>query len=127
VAAKVIDGGRSPAYVADQLDLSLASVYETLAYYYDNAEEMRTLEQQNNAPFESVREQSVKLKEPVSLPTFCLMNTLAESSLESCNFNTVFTSQAVLPLCFHTSTSSLHFSLFVPTSSCAIDGFHRDG
>ncbi len=66
VAAKVIDGGLSPAYVADQLDLSLASVHETLAYYYDNAGQMRTLEQQNNAAFESVREQSLKPKEPVS-------------------------------------------------------------
>ncbi len=66
VAAKVIGGGRSPAYVADQLDLSLASVYETLAYYYDNAEEMRTLERENNAALERVREQSLKPKEPVS-------------------------------------------------------------
>ena len=66
MAAKVIDGGRTPAYVADQLDLSLATVYEALAYYYDNAEEMRTLERQNNAAFERVREQSVKPKEPVS-------------------------------------------------------------
>ncbi len=66
VAAKVIDGGRSPAYVADQLDLSLATVYEALAYYYGNAEEMRTLDEENNAAFERVREQSVKPKEPVS-------------------------------------------------------------
>lgn len=66
VAVRVIDGGRSPAYVADQFDISLAAVYEALSYYYGNAEEMRTLEQENNAAFERVREQSLKPKEPVS-------------------------------------------------------------
>ncbi|MFB6266600.1 MAG: DUF433 domain-containing protein, partial [Halodesulfurarchaeum sp.] len=33
VAARVIDSGQSPAYVSDQLDLSLAEVYEALSYY----------------------------------------------------------------------------------------------
>jgi uncharacterized protein (DUF433 family) len=41
VAARIVDSSQSPAYVADQLDISLAAVYEALAYYYDNVEEMR--------------------------------------------------------------------------------------
>jgi uncharacterized protein (DUF433 family) len=65
VAARVVDSGQSPAYVADQLDISLAAVYEALAYYYDNVEEMRDLEQKNEDAFERVRESSLKPKETV--------------------------------------------------------------
>lgn len=43
VAARVIDGGQSPAYVADQLDISLSAVYEALSYYYAHIGEMREL------------------------------------------------------------------------------------
>ncbi len=66
VAGKVVDGGQSPAYVADQFDIPLASVYEALAYYYDNIEEMRAYERKNDAAFEAVRESSLKPKEPIS-------------------------------------------------------------
>lgn len=66
VARKVIDGGRSPAYVADQLDLSLASTYEALSYYYANPEEMRAFERANADAFERLRETSLSPKEPVS-------------------------------------------------------------
>lgn len=66
VAGKVINGGRSPAYVADQLDTSLASVYEALAYYDDNAEELRRLERENAEAFDRVRETSLKPPEPTS-------------------------------------------------------------
>lgn len=66
VARKVVDGGYSPAYVADQLDVSLASVYEALSYYYENIEEMRILERENAEAFERARETSLKPKEPVS-------------------------------------------------------------
>jgi uncharacterized protein (DUF433 family) len=65
VAARVVDGGRSPAHVADQLDISLAEVYEALSYYYANIEEMREFEQENENAFERVRESSLKPKEPV--------------------------------------------------------------
>jgi uncharacterized protein (DUF433 family) len=65
VAARVIDAGQSPAYVADQLDLSLASVYEALSYYYDNIEEMREIERKNEDAFQRVRETSLKPKETV--------------------------------------------------------------
>lgn len=66
VAGSVLESGQSPAYVADQLDLSLASVYEALSYYYDNIEEIRRIERENAEAFEHVRESSLKPKELVS-------------------------------------------------------------
>lgn len=66
VAAKVVDGGHSPAYVADQFDLSLGSVYEALAYYYNNTEEIREFERENTEAFEQLRESTLKPKEPIS-------------------------------------------------------------
>lgn len=65
VAARVIDAGQSPAYVADQLDLSLAAVYEALSYYYANVETLREYEREQDRAFERVRESSLKPKEPV--------------------------------------------------------------
>jgi uncharacterized protein (DUF433 family) len=65
VAARVIDSGQSPAYVSDQLDLSLAEVYKALSYYYDHVEEMRDLERENEEAFERVRESSLKPKETI--------------------------------------------------------------
>ena len=65
VASRVIDAGQSPALVADQLDVSLAEVYEALSYYYSNIEEIREYERENEAAFERVRERSLKPKEPV--------------------------------------------------------------
>jgi len=65
VAARVIEGGQSPASVADQLDTSLSSIYEALAYYYEHIEEMREYERTNEAAFEEVRDTSLKPKETV--------------------------------------------------------------
>lgn len=65
VAARVIDAGQSPTYVADQLNLPLASVYEALSYYYGHIEEMREAERENEDAFERVRETSLKPKEAV--------------------------------------------------------------
>lgn len=65
VAASVVDQGESPAYVADQLRLSLASVYEALSYYYANVDEIRQVERENEAAFERTRQRSLKPKEPV--------------------------------------------------------------
>jgi Uncharacterized conserved protein len=65
VATRVVDSGQSPAHVADQLDVSLAAVYEALSYYYEHLEEMRTLEADNEAAFRNVRESSLKPKETV--------------------------------------------------------------
>lgn len=66
VAGKVVDCGRSPAYLADQLDISLASVYEALAYYYKRIDEIRTYERENADAAEQIREESLQPKEPAS-------------------------------------------------------------
>lgn len=65
VATRVIDSGQTPAHVADQLDLPLAAVYESLPYYYAHIDEMREIERENDAAFERVRESSLKPKETV--------------------------------------------------------------
>ena len=62
VSARVIDAGQPPAYVADQLDLSLSKVYGALSYYYANVEEMRELERENERALERVRKSSLKPK-----------------------------------------------------------------
>lgn len=59
VAGSVIDSGRSPAYVADQLDISLAAVHEALAYYYDNIEQIRELEREHAAARDRVRDEGL--------------------------------------------------------------------
>lgn len=65
VAARVVDGGQSPAHAADQLDISLSEVYEALSYYYANVEEMRAFERENEDAFERVRESSLHPKETI--------------------------------------------------------------
>lgn len=65
VAARVVDNGRSPAHVADQLDIPLADVYEALSCYYAHIDEMRALEADNEAAFNEVRDSSLKPKETV--------------------------------------------------------------
>jgi uncharacterized protein (DUF433 family) len=62
VAARVVDSDRSPAHVADQLDVSLSEVYEALSYYYAHVEEMREFERENEAAFEQIRESALKPK-----------------------------------------------------------------
>ena len=65
IVTMVLDGGRTPAYVADQLYLSLAQVHAALAYYYSNPEEVRAAERANRAAFDALREESLKPKEPI--------------------------------------------------------------
>lgn len=65
VAMRVINGGRPPAHVADQFDISLSEVYEALSYYYAHIEEMREFERENEDAFGRVRKSSLKPKETV--------------------------------------------------------------
>lgn len=65
VVARVIESGQAPAYVADQLGVSLSEVYEALSYYYAHIEEIRELQRENEAAFERVRESALKPKEAV--------------------------------------------------------------
>lgn len=62
IAARTIDRGQTPAYVADQLDLSLEQVYEALSYYYANIEDIQAIEQENESAFQRIREESLKPK-----------------------------------------------------------------
>lgn len=64
VASKVLGGG-NPAYVADQLDLPLATVYEALSYYYEHTDEIAAFERENREAADRIREGSLEPKEPV--------------------------------------------------------------
>ncbi len=66
IGARVIDSGQSPAHVADQLDLSISSVYEALAYYYEHLEEIRQFQRENETAFERVRESALPPNESIS-------------------------------------------------------------
>lgn len=65
VATLVVDTGKSPAYVADQLDLSMSDVYAALSYYYDNIEEIREIEAANQEAFDRVSSSTLKPKETI--------------------------------------------------------------
>lgn len=55
----VIDGETDPAGVADALDLSLAEVYEAMAYYYNNPEEMRSHRRDQEDARDELRDRTV--------------------------------------------------------------------
>jgi uncharacterized protein (DUF433 family) len=65
VANRVVDSGQPPAYVADQLDLTLAAVSEAMSYYDDHIEQVRKIEQENETGREHSSEDTVKPKEKV--------------------------------------------------------------
>lgn len=65
VAARVVDSGQSPAYVADQLDLSLSDVYDALSYYYDHIEEIQALQRENGEAFDRITSESLHPKETI--------------------------------------------------------------
>lgn len=64
IAARTVNGDQSPAYVADQLDVPLADVYEALSYYYAHIEEIREFERANEEARGRLGEDSLKPKEP---------------------------------------------------------------
>jgi len=43
IADMILEADHSPAFVADQLSLSLAEVHTALAYYYGNPDEMEEI------------------------------------------------------------------------------------
>lgn len=65
VAAHVIEGGQSPAYVADQFDVSLAEIYESMAYYYEHPDEISEIERANEAARERLEDESLRPRELV--------------------------------------------------------------
>ena len=56
----VVAGDTDPAGAADALDLSLGEVYEALAYYYNNPEEMRTHRATQDEAREELRRRAAK-------------------------------------------------------------------
>ncbi len=65
VATRVIEADQTPAYVGDQLDLSMAAVHEALSYYYANVEEIRAIRREQAAAAERTAEEGLTPKEPV--------------------------------------------------------------
>jgi len=53
------EGGGSPEYIADQLDLSLAEVHAALAYYYDHGDEMEGIRERRDYLEEDLAERSL--------------------------------------------------------------------
>ena len=56
----VVAGDTDPARAANALELSLGEVYEALAYYYNNPEEMRTHCATQDEAREELRRRAVK-------------------------------------------------------------------
>lgn len=56
----VVEGERTPADVADQLDLSLGEVYTALAYYHEHPEEMRSIRRRREDAESTLQDQSLQ-------------------------------------------------------------------
>lgn len=56
VAELVREAGHDPAYVADQLDLTLAEVHTALAYFYEHPEEMDAIRERHRELEETLAE-----------------------------------------------------------------------
>lgn len=65
VAARIVDSGQSPAYVTDQLDLSMSDVYAALSYYYDNIDEIQEIEAANHDALDRAADSTLKPKETI--------------------------------------------------------------
>jgi len=65
VSAMMLDGGRSPASVADQLDVPIARVYEAMTYYYDNMDEIRDCDREQEDARQQLRDEFLAPKELV--------------------------------------------------------------
>ena len=58
IAEMVIDAGKSPERVADELEIELGEVHEALAYYYRNIDEMNELRERKRELRERIKENS---------------------------------------------------------------------
>ena len=58
IAEMVIDAGRSPERVTDELEIGLDEVHEALAYYYRNIDEMNELRERKRELRERIKENS---------------------------------------------------------------------
>jgi uncharacterized protein (DUF433 family) len=58
IQARVEERGDDAERVADQLDLEVASVYEALAYYHSNPEEMEAVKRRHEETVTAAKRQS---------------------------------------------------------------------
>lgn len=58
VAEMVIDAGKSPERVSDELDIGLDETHEALAYYYRNPDEMNALREEKRELRKRIAEES---------------------------------------------------------------------
>ena len=65
VAAWVVDGGQTPAYVADQLDITLAAVDEARSDDDATRDEVGAIEAANDEAVERIRASSLTPRAPV--------------------------------------------------------------
>jgi uncharacterized protein (DUF433 family) len=63
VKRRVIDGGEDAFAVAAEYDLDPAAVFAALSYYYDNPEEMQTLEAEHEERAEELRRASRRIRD----------------------------------------------------------------
>ncbi|EMA36747.1 DUF433 domain-containing protein [Halococcus hamelinensis] len=55
----MVRNDESPAYVADQLDISLAEVHTALAYYYEHPDEIREIRSRHEKQEQQLESRSV--------------------------------------------------------------------
>ncbi|WP_435077926.1 DUF433 domain-containing protein [Halococcus sp. AFM35] len=53
VVSLVVDGGLTPEEMAVRYDLELADIHRAIAYYYDNPEEIRAVQQRRREKIEN--------------------------------------------------------------------------
>lgn len=58
IRTRVEERGRSPEAIADRFSLDIADVYEALAYYHSNPEEMRAVERRHERADDVARRRS---------------------------------------------------------------------
>jgi uncharacterized protein (DUF433 family) len=58
IGQRVEERGDSPVRVAERFDIDLAAVYEALAYYHGNPEEMRQVEKRHERAVDVAKERS---------------------------------------------------------------------
>ena len=68
IKRRVIDGDEDPFAVAAEYDLDGAAVFDALAYYYDNADEMRELEADAAERRQEIKQESARLREQLDSP-----------------------------------------------------------
>jgi uncharacterized protein (DUF433 family) len=65
IKRRVIDGDEDPFTVASEYEIEISAVFEALAYFYENAEEMRERENKREQQLGEIRQQSSRLRRQI--------------------------------------------------------------